>query len=208
MSFSMQDNLFEWHFSVRGPPDSDFDGGVYHGRIVLPPEYPMKPPSIILLTVRHWQRPRLNCIRLFCCWSGTEICQIIWSKSRKWTACHLTLSHFWLQHTKWQLSDQSLGCHHTVGGNCTGFVGIWDCLSLFRQLYDTFTNDSLMKARVLWFVVTYTFWLHPGTFSLFSFIMFLFQHLLFEKSYFCKILACVLLFSTLNCFKFPCQSAC
>ncbi|KAF3844196.1 hypothetical protein F7725_013537 [Dissostichus mawsoni] len=37
------DNLFEWHFSVRGPPDSDFDGGVYHGRIVLPPEYPMKP---------------------------------------------------------------------------------------------------------------------------------------------------------------------
>ncbi|XP_075869134.1 ubiquitin-conjugating enzyme E2 J1 isoform X1 [Nelusetta ayraudi] len=46
----LDDNLFEWHFSVRGPPDSDFDGGVYHGRIVLPPEYPMKPPSIILLT--------------------------------------------------------------------------------------------------------------------------------------------------------------
>uniref|UniRef100_A0A3Q3GWV3 Ubiquitin-conjugating enzyme E2, J1 n=1 Tax=Labrus bergylta TaxID=56723 RepID=A0A3Q3GWV3_9LABR len=35
----LEDNLFEWHFSVRGPPDSDFDGG-----------YPMKPPSIILLT--------------------------------------------------------------------------------------------------------------------------------------------------------------
>ncbi|TSL47565.1 Ubiquitin-conjugating enzyme E2 J1 [Bagarius yarrelli] len=46
----LEDNLFEWHFSVRGPPDSDFDGGIYHGRIVLPPEYPMKPPSIILLT--------------------------------------------------------------------------------------------------------------------------------------------------------------
>uniref|UniRef100_A0A8C5I606 UBC core domain-containing protein n=1 Tax=Gouania willdenowi TaxID=441366 RepID=A0A8C5I606_GOUWI len=46
----LEENLFEWHFSVRGPPDSDFDGGVYHGRIVLPPEYPMKPPSIILLT--------------------------------------------------------------------------------------------------------------------------------------------------------------
>ncbi|XP_061098081.1 ubiquitin-conjugating enzyme E2 J1 isoform X2 [Conger conger] len=46
----LEDNLFEWHFSVRGPPDSHFDGGVYHGRIVLPPEYPMKPPSIILLT--------------------------------------------------------------------------------------------------------------------------------------------------------------
>jgi len=46
----VEDNLFEWHFSVRGPEDSDFEGGVYHGRIILPPEYPMKPPSIMLLT--------------------------------------------------------------------------------------------------------------------------------------------------------------
>jgi ubiquitin-conjugating enzyme E2 J1 len=45
------DNLFEWHFTVRGPSDSDFEGGIYHGRIILPPEYPLKPPSIMLLTV-------------------------------------------------------------------------------------------------------------------------------------------------------------
>ncbi|CAG2164812.1 unnamed protein product, partial [Oppiella nova] len=41
----LDDNLFEWHFTVRGPPDSDFFGGVYHGRIILPTEYPMKPPD-------------------------------------------------------------------------------------------------------------------------------------------------------------------
>lgn len=46
----LEDNLFEWHFTIRGPEDSEFDSGLYHGRIVLPPEYPMKPPSIILLT--------------------------------------------------------------------------------------------------------------------------------------------------------------
>lgn len=46
-----QDNLFEWHFTVRGPPDTEFEDGRYHGRIILPPEYPMKPPSIILITV-------------------------------------------------------------------------------------------------------------------------------------------------------------
>uniref|UniRef100_H2ZKI2 UBC core domain-containing protein n=1 Tax=Ciona savignyi TaxID=51511 RepID=H2ZKI2_CIOSA len=45
----LEDNLFEWHFTFRGPKESDFDGGVYHGRIILPPEYPMKPPSIMLL---------------------------------------------------------------------------------------------------------------------------------------------------------------
>lgn len=46
----LEDNLFEWHFTVQGPPSTDFEGGVYHGRILLPPEYPMKPPNIILLT--------------------------------------------------------------------------------------------------------------------------------------------------------------
>ena len=49
--FHFQDNLFEWHFTVQGPADSDFESGRYHGRIILPPEYPMKPPSIMLLTV-------------------------------------------------------------------------------------------------------------------------------------------------------------
>ena len=46
----LEDNMFEWHFTLRGPPGTDFDGGVYHGRILLPAEYPMKPPNIVFLT--------------------------------------------------------------------------------------------------------------------------------------------------------------
>lgn len=46
----LEDNLFEWHFTVRGPGDTDFQGGIYHGRIIVPAEYPMKPPDIIVLT--------------------------------------------------------------------------------------------------------------------------------------------------------------
>lgn len=46
----LEENLFEWHFTIRGPAGSDFEGGVYHGRILLPPEYPFKPPNIIFLT--------------------------------------------------------------------------------------------------------------------------------------------------------------
>ncbi|XP_058804187.1 ubiquitin-conjugating enzyme E2 J1-like [Phymastichus coffea] len=49
-AYPLEENLFEWHFTVEGPPTTDFEGGVYHGRILLPPEYPMKPPNIILLT--------------------------------------------------------------------------------------------------------------------------------------------------------------
>ena len=47
----LEDNLFEWHFTILAPTGTDFEGGMYHGRIILPTEYPMKPPSIILLTV-------------------------------------------------------------------------------------------------------------------------------------------------------------
>ncbi|OAK95642.1 UBC-like protein [Phaeosphaeriaceae sp. SRC1lsM3a] len=44
-------NLFEWHFTIRGPPaPSPYDGGIYHGRIILPPQYPLRPPAFRFLT--------------------------------------------------------------------------------------------------------------------------------------------------------------
>ncbi|KAK5167480.1 uncharacterized protein LTR77_007179 [Saxophila tyrrhenica] len=47
----LESDLFEWHFTLRGPPSpSPFEGGIYHGRIVLPPAYPLKPPSFRFLT--------------------------------------------------------------------------------------------------------------------------------------------------------------
>ena len=47
----LESNLFEWHFTLRGPPSpSPFSTGLYHGRIVLPPSYPLRPPSFRFLT--------------------------------------------------------------------------------------------------------------------------------------------------------------
>lgn len=43
-------NLNEVHFSVRGPKNTIFEGGWYHGEILLPREYPYKPPNVRLLT--------------------------------------------------------------------------------------------------------------------------------------------------------------
>ncbi|KAL1539132.1 Ubiquitin-conjugating enzyme E2 32 [Salvia divinorum] len=50
MSLPLEENIFEWQFAIRGPVDSEFEGGIYHGRIQLPAEYPLKPPSFMLLT--------------------------------------------------------------------------------------------------------------------------------------------------------------
>ena len=38
---------------MRGSPDSEFEGGIYHGRVLLPIDYPLKPPDIVFLTVRE-----------------------------------------------------------------------------------------------------------------------------------------------------------
>lgn len=43
-------NILNWHYIVRGPPDSPFAGGEYHGMIMFPPEYPFKPPGIKMFT--------------------------------------------------------------------------------------------------------------------------------------------------------------
>ncbi|KAK4137925.1 UBC-like protein [Trichocladium antarcticum] len=43
-------DLFEWHFTLRGPPHSAFATGIYHGRIVLPPAYPLRPPAFRFAT--------------------------------------------------------------------------------------------------------------------------------------------------------------
>lgn len=46
----LETDLFEWHFTLRGPPGSAYEEGLYHGRIVLPPTYPLRPPSFRFLT--------------------------------------------------------------------------------------------------------------------------------------------------------------
>jgi len=46
----LDDDIFEWHCTIRGSPGTEFEGGLYHFRILLPAEYPFRPPSIMMLT--------------------------------------------------------------------------------------------------------------------------------------------------------------
>ena len=42
--------MFIWHFTLRGPPKSDYENGLYHGVVELNESYPFKPPKISFLT--------------------------------------------------------------------------------------------------------------------------------------------------------------
>eukprot|EP00929_Paragymnodinium_shiwhaense_P107903 TRINITY_DN74249_c0_g1_i1.p1 TRINITY_DN74249_c0_g1~~TRINITY_DN74249_c0_g1_i1.p1 ORF type:complete len:373 (-),score=100.34 TRINITY_DN74249_c0_g1_i1:112-1230(-) len=57
------DDLFEWMFALRGPPSTDFEGGIYTGRLVLPVNYPFAPPSVTMLTPSgRWEVGKKICL--------------------------------------------------------------------------------------------------------------------------------------------------
>jgi len=43
-------NILEWHYVLFPPQDCLYEGGVYHGVLKFPAEFPHKPPSIIMCT--------------------------------------------------------------------------------------------------------------------------------------------------------------
>uniref|UniRef100_A0A915NTV8 UBC core domain-containing protein n=1 Tax=Meloidogyne floridensis TaxID=298350 RepID=A0A915NTV8_9BILA len=43
-------NILEWHYVVIGAPDTPYEGGYYHGKLVFPQDFPFRPPSIYMLT--------------------------------------------------------------------------------------------------------------------------------------------------------------
>ncbi|BFG15212.1 hypothetical protein CerSpe_014920 [Prunus speciosa] len=50
MCGQLERKKFQWQFAVRGASGTEFEGGIYHGRVLFPKKYPSKPPSIIPLT--------------------------------------------------------------------------------------------------------------------------------------------------------------
>ncbi|KEG05635.1 putative ubiquitin-conjugating enzyme, partial [Trypanosoma grayi] len=46
----LDDNIFEWHFTLQGPAESPYAGGLYHGSLQFPRTYPFAPPDIVFLT--------------------------------------------------------------------------------------------------------------------------------------------------------------
>jgi len=44
-------NILEWHYILRGPPDTPYHGGEYWGVVTFPPDYPFAPPGIKVSSV-------------------------------------------------------------------------------------------------------------------------------------------------------------
>ena len=46
----IDNDLFDWHFTLAGPEGTAFENGLYHGRIILSTSYPLKPPKFLMMT--------------------------------------------------------------------------------------------------------------------------------------------------------------
>jgi ubiquitin-conjugating enzyme E2 J2 len=58
-------NILEMHYVVEGSPGTPYEGGVYHGKLIFPKEYPLKPPSVMMLTPNgRFQPGRRLCLSM------------------------------------------------------------------------------------------------------------------------------------------------
>lgn len=45
-----ESNILELHYVVEGSKGTPYEGGVYHGKLIFPKQYPLRPPGVIMLT--------------------------------------------------------------------------------------------------------------------------------------------------------------
>jgi ubiquitin-conjugating enzyme E2 J2 len=45
-----ESNILEMHYVIEGNEGTPYEGGVYHGKLIFPKEYPLKPPGVMMLT--------------------------------------------------------------------------------------------------------------------------------------------------------------
>ena len=45
-----EDDILDWHFVVQGRVNTPYENGMYHGRLVFPPNFPFGPPKILFIT--------------------------------------------------------------------------------------------------------------------------------------------------------------
>ncbi|RDW94971.1 putative ubiquitin-conjugating enzyme protein [Coleophoma crateriformis] len=128
----LDSDLFEWHFTLRGPPSSEYASGIYHGRIVLPASYPLRPPSFRFLTPSgRFETNREICLSI----SGHH--EETWQPAWGLRTALVALRSFMETDAKGQLGG--LECSEAVRRRMAAESTSWKCSSCGRS------NEDILK---------------------------------------------------------------
>jgi len=60
-----ESNILEVHYVIEGSEKTPYAGGIYHGKLIFPKDYPLKPPSVIMITKNgRFQPSRRLCLSM------------------------------------------------------------------------------------------------------------------------------------------------
>ena len=62
LAYPSKENDFVWMFTMKGPDEGCYKEGVYHGKLILPNNYPYAPPDVMLITPNG----RFECNKKIC----------------------------------------------------------------------------------------------------------------------------------------------
>ncbi|KAI9758635.1 MAG: hypothetical protein M4579_002946 [Chaenotheca gracillima] len=130
----LESNIFEWHFTLSGPPSpSPYDSGLYHGRIILPSTYPLRPPSFRFLTpTGRFEVNREICLSI----SGHH--EETWQPAWGIRTALVALRSFMDQDAKGQIGG--LDCTTSVRERLAKESRTWRCAACGGK-----TNDEVMR---------------------------------------------------------------
>ncbi|KAF7696218.1 ubiquitin-conjugating enzyme E2 J2 [Silurus meridionalis] len=140
-------NILEWHYLVRGPEKTPYEGGFYHGKVVFPREFPFKPPSIYMITPNG----RFKCNTRLCL-SITDFHPDTWNPAWSVSTILTGLLSFMLEKgptlgsvetsdfTKRQLASQSLAFNLKDRVFCELFPGVVEEIKQKQRLEEEMSS--------------------------------------------------------------------
>ncbi|KAG7323342.1 hypothetical protein KOW79_013044 [Hemibagrus wyckioides] len=142
-------NILEWHYLVRGPEKTPYEGGYYHGKLIFPREFPFKPPSIYMITPNG----RFKCNTRLCL-SITDFHPDTWNPAWSVSTILTGLLSFMVEKgptlgsietsefTKKQLASQSLAFNIKDKVFCELFPDVVDEIKQKQQLQEELRSRS------------------------------------------------------------------
>jgi len=127
-------DILEWHYVHFGHKGSPHEGGVFHGKLIFPKEYPFKPPSVLMLTPSGRFDPGKRI-----CLSMSDFHPESWNPMWSVSSILTGLESFFYETTRTAGSCESSSAQKVAYARASMAVNVKNVM--FRKLFDDIIED-------------------------------------------------------------------